>query len=85
MQIIAIKNTIFYKNFYNIRISTPQAFFHNKNEHRIINASVDVANSRIQIKSPIKPLLKIMFVIGSHLCRHFARFLSVKVYSLTRI
>ena len=87
MQIIAIKNTIFYKKFCSIRISTLQAFFHNRNELRIINASasVDVANSRIQIKSPIKPLLKIMFVIGSHLCRHFARFLSVKVYSLTRI
>ena len=55
MQIIVIKNTIFYKKFCSIRISTPQAFFHNKYALRSINASasVDVANSRIQIKSPI--------------------------------
>ena len=47
MQIIVIKNTIFYKKFYSIRISTPQAFFHNRNALRIINASasVNVANS----------------------------------------
>ena len=47
MQIIVIKNTIFYKNFCSIRISTPQAFFHNRNALRIINASasVNVANS----------------------------------------
>ena len=41
MQIIVIKNTIFYKKFCSIRISTPQAFFHNRNELRSINASVD--------------------------------------------
>ena len=65
MQIIVIKNTIFYKKFYSIRISTPQAFFHNRNALRIINASasVNVANSKIQIKSPIKPLLKITLYI----------------------
>ena len=45
MQIIAIKNTIFYKNFCSIRISTPQAFFHNRNALRIISASVNVPNS----------------------------------------
>ena len=48
------------------RISARSTFgrkcrFRNKYALRIINASasVDVANSRIQIKSPIKPLLKI--------------------------
>ncbi len=47
MQIIVIKNTVFYNNSYSIRISTPQAFFHNRNELRIINASASVneANS----------------------------------------
>ena len=42
MQIIAIKNTIFYKKFCSIRISTPQAFFQNRNALRIINASASV-------------------------------------------
>ena len=52
------------------RISARSTFgrkcrFRNKYALRIINASasVDVANSRIQIKSPIKPLLKITLVI----------------------